>query len=116
MPLEILGTSSETCSKFHTQDLQIFGPTEQNLMVAVTWRPEFVQLCVRLCQSSKNVQPLVPYKALVSKISSLMLYHKINNPIQTYGPIQHKTGVCSAKFRPTMFKILDHPVLGHESP
>ena len=33
------------------------------------------------------------------------MYHKINNPIQTYGPVQHKTGVCPAKFRPTIFKM-----------
>jgi len=91
-------------------------------MVAVTWRPGFVQLCVKICQSSKNVHPLVSLNLLLSKTSILMMYHKIKTPIQTYRSVQHKTVVCAPRnldlvfIWPTIFKTLDHPVLGYESP
>jgi len=44
--LNVLGAIRVTGSKFHTQDPQILGPTEQNLLARGTWSSEIFHSCL----------------------------------------------------------------------
>jgi hypothetical protein len=44
--LNVLGATEVTRSKFHTQDPQILGATEHNLLARVTWSSEIFHSCL----------------------------------------------------------------------